>query len=351
MPLFWRLWMLTDRQKNILSLVVTEYIHSVIPVSSQMIAQSSSLGVSPATIRNELGVLEDKGYITHPHTSAGRLPTDLGYRYFVDHLMRRGRVSQDMAGQVMDSFRVKAQSIDDVIQNSSKILSSLTNQASLVFYPKLESQYFKSVNLVPIDDVRMLVVWVSASGMVWQGFLEIEESLEAEELKTICNFINQELKGVLFSNLEIELLSQLGSRKDSLYRLSDVACRIVQESMVVLQELKFSLEGSANVLSNPEFDDLNKTRTIIDFFEDKISLLQLFDRDITTEQGLKVQIGHETQLNSILDCSLITSSYKLKDQSVGFLGVLGPKRMDYGNIISVVEYMSDEMQSLLKQTF
>ncbi|MBI4398646.1 MAG: HrcA family transcriptional regulator, partial [Candidatus Omnitrophica bacterium] len=174
--------MLTSRQQHVLSILFSEYIHTAIPVSSQMITRSFKQKVSSATIRNELGELEELGYVTHPHTSAGRIPTNKGYRYFIDHLLEREKVSRDMAIRAAKVFDNQVKSVDDLMQKVSKLLSTLTDEASLVIFPRFEMQRFKKVSLIRMDGARVIAVWVSSSGFVWHGAIELDEVADLEML-------------------------------------------------------------------------------------------------------------------------------------------------------------------------
>ena len=231
--------MLTDRQKQILCLVVSEYAQQAVPVSSQALHQHK-LGVSSATIRNDLGVLEETGYITHPHTSAGRVPTDKGYRYYVDHLLEREQVSRDMADRVSEIFKEKVHNIDEMMRKVSKLMSSMTDEASLVIYPRLEAQFFKKVTLISIDELHLIVVWISTSGLVWHNSLELENPLEAESLHQLANLLNRELEGLSFDKIENFLIGRLHEARNSLARLYGLAAQIVKESLKFLRKTEFS---------------------------------------------------------------------------------------------------------------
>lgn len=342
--------MLTERQRQILSLVVSEFVNSAMPVSSLEISRVSELGVSPATIRNELGMLEELGYITHPHTSAGRLPTDKGYRYYVDHLLAKEDISRDMTLKVAGIFKDRVQSVDELMRKASKLLSTLTNEASLIIFPKLEMQHFKKVTLISVDELHLVVVWISTSGLVWHGSMELDNPMDAEALHTLANFLNQELEGLSFHKIESFLNSKLNERRDSLAKLYDLAMKVVKESLKVSQELRLYLEGSKNVLEKPEFEDAQKSRRLFGLLESKKDLLNIFDENVNSS-GIKVRIGNESHLMDFSDCSLVTSTYRLKDQSMGVLGVLGPKRMNYPKVISLVEYMAEEMAEVLHRHF
>ncbi|MBI4970266.1 MAG: heat-inducible transcription repressor HrcA [Candidatus Omnitrophica bacterium] len=342
--------MLTERQRQILSVVVSEFVNSAAPVSSLGISKIVELSVSSATIRNELGALEELGYITHPHTSAGRLPTDKGYRYFVDHLLEHEAISRDMAIKVAGMFRERVQSVDELMRKASKLLSSLTQEASLIVFPKLESQHFKKVTLISVDELHLVVVWISTTGLVWHGAIELESPVDAEALDLLVNFLNKELAGLSFHKIENFLTAKLRERRDSLAKLHDIAMRVVKESLKVSQELRLFLDGSKNVLEKPEFEDAKKSRRLFGLFDSKKDLLRIFDESIRSE-GLKVSIGTESRFVDISDCALVTSTYQMKDDSAGILGVLGPKRMNYSKVISLVEYMAEEMAEVLSKNF
>lgn len=342
--------MLTQRQRQILGIVVSSFVHSALPVSSHSIAEEHALGVSSATIRNELGTLEEMGYIMHPHTSAGRLPTDQGYRYYVDHLLAREEISREIAMQVADIFRERAQNLDELARRASKLLSSLSSEASLILFPKLEVQHFKKVTLIPVNESHLVVVWISTNGWVTHGSLELENPLDAKALGQLADFLNRELTGLAFRDVENFLVSELRKRRDSLAHLYEVAIRVVKESLAHSQELRVFLEGSSHLFGKPEFDDLEKSRKLMEMLESKKDLLKIFDES-AQPGGLKVRIGNESLLEDFQDLALITSAYRLKDDSIGVLGVLGSKRMNYSRVISLVEFMADQMAETLHRNF
>lgn len=342
--------MLTDRQKHILSIVVSEYAYSASPISSHIIVDQYDLRVSSATIRNELSVLEDLGFIDHPHTSAGRVPTDQGYRYYVDHLLERETISREIMGRVVRDLKEKIQSVDELMRKATKLLSSLTNQVSLIVYPRIEKQYFKKVSFTSIDEHRVVVVWISSNGLVWNSFLDLEIPLEAGKLELLMNFFNKEFAGVPFHDLQNVLGDKLNTRKDSLRELHQFAVRLVKESLKVSEELRLLLEGSRNVFHQPEFGDLDQTRKLLEVFEAKLPLLKIFDQSMHSD-GLKVRIGQENLFLDMPECSLVTSTYRLKDDSQGVLGILGPKRMNYSRVISLVEFMTNEMEDTIYKYF
>ncbi|MBI4397948.1 MAG: hypothetical protein HY586_02350, partial [Candidatus Omnitrophica bacterium] len=248
-------------------------------------------------------------------------------------------------------FDNQVKSVDDLMQKVSKLLSTLTDEASLVIFPRFEMQHFKKVSLIRMDGARVIAVWVSSSGFVWHGAIELDEVADLEMLTRLVNFMNSEMEGMAFHAMESVICHKLEECRSSLAKSYELAIKVIRGSLKFVRELKLFLDGSRNVLEKPEFDDVQKNRRFIHLFESKEKWTRIFDRSIATS-GVRVSIGNEAEeMKTIEDCSLVTSTYHLKDDSIGLLGVLGPKRMDYPKVISLVDFIACETGNMLSRYF
>ncbi len=339
---------LTNRQKKIFSIMVDSYVETAEPVGSRTIAKRYHLDLSPATIRNEMSELEDAGLVTHPHTSAGRVPTDLGYRYFINYLLQKETISQRLAFDISNEFQKEMEGLDDLLEKATRILSAVTEQTSIVIYPEMKDLIFSQISLHRLSENHVAAVWLSASGLTQNQLIDMRENVEDETLKKIANFFNNELAGIPFGKMKPEILRRLSERKDSLAHLYHQALQIAEDSLRKIQAARLKLEGAFRILEKPEFQNIAKTRLLFQALEQKDRLCHLLREDIA-DTGIKVHIGRENQWREIWDCSLITTNYKWAGQSAGVLGILGPSRMRYGAVMAIVGHISKELSHVLER--
>lgn len=339
---------LTDRQKRIFSIIVDSYVETAEPVGSRTIAKRYDLDLSSATIRNEMSELEEAGFITHPHTSAGRVPTDLGYRYFINYLLRKETVSQQLASDISNEFQKEMEGLDDLLEKATRVLSALTGETSIVIYPEMKDLIFNQISLHRLSENHVAAVWFSASGLIQNQMIDMRDEVSEETLKMIMNFFNSELSGIPFGEMKQEILRRLSERKDSLAYLYQQALQITEDSLRKIQAARLKLEGAFHILEKPEFQDIAKTRLLFQALEQKDRLCHLLREDIA-DTGIKVHIGRENQWQEIWDCSLITTSYKWAGHGAGVLGILGPSRMRYGAVMAIVDQISRELSQVLQR--
>ena len=341
----------TERQKEILAIIINGYVETVCPVGSKTIAEKFDSEISSATIRNDMVDLERIGFVTHPHTSAGRVPTDRGYRFFVNSILRIKSVDSAEAGLIAHEYRQKVRSIEELIERTTRILSFLTEQAGLVLYPSQKALVLKRIELIPYGHAHLLVVWAMATGIVQNTIVDMEELIPNEELDRLNRFLNAELCGKCFSEIHDFLQEKLPHVQQSLrlgYRLAtEIAERVFQCD----KERKFYLDGSRYVLKQPEFqEDALKARTFFRALETRETLRLAFDQNLAQGE-VRVQIGTENQQKDMWDCSLVTTQYYFQNRALGALGILGPKRMPYARVISLVDCIarrfSDALENLV----
>jgi len=338
---------LTERQRKVLKIIVESYAGTVEPVGSKTIAGRFSSDVSPATVRHEMAELEKLGLITHLHTSAGRLPTDAGYRYYVDSIMPNKTVEATEAALVAWEFRQQAKSMEDLLERTSRILSSLTEQAGWIVYPNFKELILKRIELIPYGRSHLMVVYATSAGFIHSQMVDMQEAIEIEELQKLNHFINAELTGKSLDAMAAYLEHQLQNVRDSAGRFHKTALAIARHVFEREAERRIVLDGSRYVLRQPEFRDARKTKQLCRLLESKESLRETLPS--TTEQKIYVKIGRENAAQEIWDCSLITSEYHAGSQTLGTLGILGPRRMAYARVVAVVDYVARRLSNAIEE--
>ncbi|MDD5085769.1 MAG: heat-inducible transcriptional repressor HrcA [Candidatus Omnitrophica bacterium] len=339
---------LTPRKERILSFIISSYVDSALPVGSRTIARRFGLGLSPATIRNEMSDLEEMGFISQPHTSAGRIPSDKGYRYYVNQLASRGSAPTEAIKKIGEEFRDKIRSLDELIERTSRILSSVTSEIGVVFYPHFGDLAFQHVELVSLGAGRLLSIWQTPSGIAENFIVDMGEPLGREDLGRITNFLNKELAGIPFSEMGALLERKRKEASDSLVRFYELALRLVRESVERTTSERFCFDGSSLLLEKPEFRDIEKTRHLFQALDDRKQFASVF-RASSGGAGVRVFIGHETNCGELWDCSLIASRYFLKEVPAGSLGIIGPRRMPYDRLIPIVDCVSRHFADALER--
>lgn len=337
---------LTPRQKIILIRTVESYITTVLPVGSRALTERCHLALSPASVRHEMGVLENRGYLSHPHTSAGRVPTDKGYQFYVREGVDEEPISDSFMKEISRELEGERENLENLLERASRILSTIAEEAVLVLSPTVQQLYLKKLTLVPLDEKRLLAVWCSTSGWVQDCLVWMPAPCSPEEVDQIRNFVNEELAGVAVHELEEELLKRIRARQDSLRHLYERTLQIVQESLRRLESPRILVEGSHFVLDQPEFQHVEKFRMLVAALEDKPNLLE-FLRQGAQEDKIRVAIGEKELSKKIWDCSLVSLPYRWRGQVAGVLGVLGPRRMRYGRMMGLVRQMTKEVSRVL----
>ncbi|MBC5824488.1 MAG: heat-inducible transcription repressor HrcA [Candidatus Eremiobacteraeota bacterium] len=340
-----------DRRKtSILATVVYEYIATGEPVGSAMLTQKYNLGVSPATVRAEMADLEEEGYLDQPHTSAGRVPSDLGYRYYVDRLMLPETVTQEERDRIKTEVGRASRQLDSAADHASHVLSNLTKHIAFAIAPRLDGQSYRHVQLIWIDVRSVHVVLVTNVGVAAQTTVETSEDVDPDRLTRACNNLNRHLVGHRLSDITFEKLNQLSAETplpSDLVRL--LAGLFIEQSEAHVERRLFA-GGAHNLLDQQEFRDLRKLRAILDLLEEQRSLYELLQESLSTK-GPKVSIGHELGNADMSECSVVTMPYKVANRNAGAVGVLGPRRMQYAKLIALVTYMTERLNVLFQGEF
>lgn len=335
---------ITDtRQNKILQIIVSSHVNTGEPVGSRFV--SKVMGLSSATIRNAMADLEEAGYITHPHTSAGRVPTDKGYRCYVESLMRIKDITQNEAHRIEEEYRLKRKSVEDIIKKTAEVLADITGNAGIVVFSKFKKAAFRHIDLISVGKKKILVVLVTSAGVVNDFIIETKQDLRGD-LSKITNILNDFCRGSTLDNIRKQLIDQLRQKRDSSRLILEETSSIVESILHLYYENDVYLEGASTLLSKPEFDDPKTARSILRLFDDKNTLLRLLNED-SNDKGVRVHIGRENKFVNMQNCSLVTSGYSVRGEQIGRLGIIGPTRMEYDHLIPLVNYVAETVDSIL----
>ena len=338
---------LEKRKRRVLEIIIESYTDTVLPVGSLTISRKYRLGLSPATIRNIMAELEEEGFLVQQHTSGGRLPTDKGYRFYVDSLMHTGFITQEDEKRIEKEYKSRNKELEFLIEETSRILSIITNYAGVVLFPRLADGIFRCVDIIPVTRHKVLVVLVTLSGWMNSTLVELEEPMDEGELRRLVRLLNNELGELpLYEIKDYILRRTIEERREPVFYIFKRAIEIFDLNLLVSDDDRLYLEGTSNILEQPEFQDVDRIKVILRALEKKKAILEIMKQDIGKE-GINIHIGRETGYKEIEDCSIITASYKMKEAAIGTLGVIGPMRMDYSRTISVVEHISKVLSRII----
>lgn len=338
--------MLLDRQQKILKTVVHRYITTGVPVGSKSLAEILNLGVSPATIRNELSKLEGMGYLFQPHVSAGRVPTDLGYRFYVDSLVGRTRLREDEKEVILTLFSNKTAELENLLQETSTLLSRLTSTAALIIAPRLRRNTIKHIDLVKLAEDVILLVIITDTGRVEKKQIDIEDTDGCADIEQVQVFLNQRLQGKGLGELEglIEHhdLEELKS--------PELACKVLAVIQDILSHEKYEkvfVGGTMNLLHYLDEKGSIRIRNLLRHFEEQYFLLNMLSEALGSKE-LMVRIGDENIYKELQHFSLVATPYSMGEELVGTVSVLGPTRMDYARVIPTVDFIAKSLSRTLE---
>lgn len=337
--------MLNERKKRILQLIIEDYISTAEPIGSRAISKKHELGLSSATIRNEMSDLEEMGYLEQPHTSAGRVPSPLGYRLYVDSLLSPEKITEREIALIQNWLGGKAIKLDEVFKTTAKILSRMSKNISIVRTQEEKSCQFKYIKFLPMDEDRVIFVLVTETGVAENMILNLPEGVMFEDFEHIAEIINNNLSGLPLESLNADRLDALSKDAVDNRLLSRYLLEALGQMQMHSKTDKMFFGGTANLFNQPEFKDTDKIKDLLSMLEEEGLV-----RDILTvgeESGMQITIGSENKFSGIRDCSMVQATYRLNGQIVGTFAVLGPTRMKYGKVISVMDYLHKHLQAVL----
>lgn len=337
--------MLSERKKKILQLIIEDYISTAEPVGSRAISKKHELGLSSATIRNEMSDLEDMGYLEQPHTSAGRVPSPLGYRLYVDSLLSPEKITEKEVALIQGWLGVKAQKLDEVFKTTAKILSRMSKNVSIVRTQEQKSCQFRYIKFLPMDDERAIMVLVTDTGLAENTILTLPEGSSLDDFDHIASIINNNLSGLALDDITAEKLRLMS--KDAIN--NTVLSRYLLEGLNQMQMQsktdKVFYGGTTNLFNQPEFKDTDKIKELLTVLEEEGLVKDILT--VGADSGMQITIGSENKFSGIQNCSMVQATYHLNGQIVGTFAVLGPTRMKYGKVISVMDYLHKHLQAIL----
>jgi heat-inducible transcriptional repressor len=336
---------LTPRQRDILRAVVRDYVLTAEPVGSRTLSRKYDLGLSAATIRNELADLEEEGLLRQPHTSAGRVPSDFGYRVFVDNLMDRPALPAEKQ-TLIDSLQAQCQDLQDLLQQTARLTAVLSGCTAIVRTPRARGSRIRTVSLTPIGDFEVLLVLITTSGAVTHSRVSLRSAANADEIQLLSNFLNTQLRGKPLDWLTYRTLREVTEQMERHQAtLEDLWDRLVSQ---VEPASHVIISNTALLARQPEFSASAKVSPILAFLEREAGVAELMDTIVEeTPGGVHIRIGHEHASPDLAECSVVTAAYVVDGSVAGEVAVLGPTRLDYSAAVAAVEAMAGRLTRIL----
>ncbi len=340
--------MLDERKLKVLYAIIDSHLHSAEPIGSRTISKDYNLGVSAATIRNEMSDLEDKGYLIKPHSSAGRLPSDKAYRLYVDEILKGESNNEDIKSnkKVRKCLYQGNEEITQIIRNSASILSSLTSYTAIAMSPKIDQLKLKHIQLININEDNILLVIVNSAGVVKNSLFHSKLKFTDKELNIISNFLNSKFTGLTIDEIKDLISSAQFKDLDPVFKILKNILPYIEKSLRDLTDIDVYMDGVSKILNFPEYNDLEKARDFISFIENKEAVLNLFT-NLDKEKDLNVIIGEENIYDIMQDCTFISTKYSLDGKEIGQIGIIGPTRMDYIKLIDILNNLSNDLSEVI----
>ncbi|MBQ7708005.1 MAG: heat-inducible transcription repressor HrcA [Lachnospiraceae bacterium] len=338
---------LDERKKTILKLIIATYLETGEPVGSRTISKFNDLNLSSATIRNEMADLEELGYIVQPHTSAGRIPTDKGYRFYVDNLMEEKEEAQIEKSTLLE----RVDRMELLLKQVAKVLAYNTNYATLVTAPNYRKTV-KFIQLSKVDEQTLLAVIVIEGNLIKNQIIPIDTMLDNEDVLKFNILLNTFLQGASLEDINLEMINAMKKQSGDYSVILDQIFQGIIEAVHEANELEIYTSGATNILKYPEIGDIRRTSELLEKFEDKEELSHLIEEKAGNkdESGdIQVYIGEENAVQNMEDCSIVTATYKMPEGATGTIGILGPKRMDYKKVVSTLKNLTIELDDIFNK--
>ena len=338
---------LDERKKVILYAIIKNYLETGEPVGSRTISKYTDLNLSSATIRNEMADLEELGYIVQPHTSAGRIPSDKGYRLYVDNMLAE---KEKEVAEMKELLLEKEEKMDSLLKRVAKVLAVNTNYATMISAPQYNRNKLKFIQLSRVQDDQLLTVIVTEGNVIKNHIIPIEEALDDETLLKLNILLNSKLNGLSIEEINLGMISDLKKMAGIHSGIVGNIIDAVAEAIHSDEDLEIYTSGANNILKYPELSDTEHALSLLHTFEEKAPLNELALSNLAGENtGIQVYIGEESPIESLKDCSVVTATYELDEGMKGTIGIVGPKRMDYDKVVGTLKNMMGQLESLYKK--
>lgn len=337
-----------NRKITILQAIIDDYINTAEPVGSRTIAKKYDLGISSATIRNEMADLEDMGYIEQLHSSSGRKPSDKGYRLYVDKLMKLSDLSPNEVITIKTEILNTALfEVEKMIRQASTILAELTKLTCIVKTPSVKKSYLKSIQLLNIDNSNVLSVIITDSGIIKNTIIKTDKPIGSDMLTKLNNLLNQRLKNLTVEEINLEVINNLKKDLSDHQDIFNAIIPALYDSLSNDVNSETYLEGATNIFNYPEFNDIDKAREFLGLINDKYILDSLFEES----NGISIRIGNENEVEAAKDCSIISASYNIGNRPIGCIGIIGPTRIQYSKVIPLLSKVIKELNDAIRQNY
>jgi len=340
--------LLTDRQLLILQVIVDDFIQNAQPVGSRSLAKKDEISFSSATIRNEMADLEELGFIEKTHTSSGRIPSEKGYRYYVDHLLSPQKLEHRDIHKIKSIFAERIYEMELIVKNSAKILSELTNYTAIVLGPTLKEHKLKKIQIVPLNKETAIAIIVTDTGHVENKMFHLPESLDSSDIEKLVNILNDRLTGVSLDRLNDYIFKEVAVLLRQHIHQYDAILHNLADSLKITHSEKLFFGGKTNMLSQPEFHDIDKVRNLLKLIEQEDDFYEILRKNPT---GIHIRIGRENNNSAMEDCSLITATYSVGKEQLGSIAILGPTRMEYSRVVSLMQVLAKDLSTVLTDLY
>lgn len=343
---------LSERKVKILQAVIRNYLETGEPVGSRTISKYTDLNLSSATIRNEMSDLEEMGYITQPHTSAGRIPTDKGYRLYVDNMMQEKLADIDKREKQLTEREEllidKVDKVETLLKNMAKMLATDTNYAAMITTPQHKGSKIKFIQLSAVDLHQLLCVVVSEGNLISNKMIDVEDEVNNEDLLKLNMLVNTSLAGLSLEEISLAIVQKMSAQAGEQAGLVNEIVQAVMDAIKVNDDLEIYTSGATNIFKYPELSDKERASMLLSTLEEKQPLTSLIS-DVSDETGIQVYIGNETPVQTMKDCSVVTATYELEDGIKGTIGIIGPKRMDYEKVVETLRVVKSQLSESFKK--
>ncbi len=339
---------LDERKQKILNAIIANYLETGEPVGSRTISKYTDLNLSSATIRNEMADLEEMGYIIQPYTSAGRIPSDQGYRFYVDQMMIQRKEEEGERKALL----AKVDKMENLLQQVARVLAMNTNYATMVTAPQYKDTKLKFIQLSQVDENQLLAVIVVEGNVVKNKLIDVEEPLANDEVLKLNILLNSFLQGLSLQEINLELMQTMRIQAGMHAPILEHIFTGITDAIAKARELEVYTSGTTNILKYPELGSLERASQLLGVLEEKKALVELIDearQENGNDQNIQVYIGEEAPVQNMKDCSIVTATYELEEGVKGTIGIIGPKRMDYEKVVTTLKDLTGELDTIFKK--
>lgn len=336
---------LDERKLRILQAIIDDYILTAAPVGSRTISKRADIGLSSATIRNEMSDLEEMGLLEQPHTSAGRIPSDKAYRLYVNSIMQRAPLSEEEARYIKGHFSKRLDEVEEVVKQTAWVLSRMTRYTSMVLAPQLHTVRLRHIQLVPVSEGKALAVIVTDAGITRDAIIRIPDNMDSYQLEKLSRMLTDRFANRRMDEVSRNLVAEFAGMMGEHRSFMDALLGVIDKNIVSAGSRSVELSGATNMLSYPEYSDVEKARNFLTAIETKDFLYRVLSN--ATQMEFSITIGGENENPEMKDCSVVTATYKIGDNPIGSLGVIGPTRMNYSRVLAILGYMGQSLSDML----